>query len=35
MKKLLDWEPQINLDQGIKEYFEWLNNHEHIIPEWA
>ena len=34
MKKLLDWEPQINLKQGIKEYFDWLNNHEHIIPEW-
>ena len=35
MKKLLDWEPQITLDQGIKEYFEWLSNHEHIIPEWV
>ena len=34
MRKLLRWEPQITLDEGIKEYFEWLNNHEHIIPEW-
>ena len=34
MRKLLGWEPQITLDEGIKEYFEWLNNHEHIIPEW-
>lgn len=35
MKKLLNWEPQITLEQGIKEYFDWLNNHEHIIPAWV
>jgi len=35
MKKLLNWEPQITLEQGIKEYFEWLDTHEHIIPEWV
>ncbi len=35
MKKLLEWEPQITLDEGVKEYFDWLNNHEHIIPEWV
>ena len=35
MKKLLNWKPEITLDQGIKEYFVWLNNHEHIIPEWV
>ena len=34
MKKYLNWEPEISLDEGIKEYFEWLANHEHIIPEW-
>jgi|TARA_B110000438_G_scaffold95694_1_gene94949 nucleoside-diphosphate-sugar epimerase len=34
MKKLLDWEPEIKLDQGIEEYFDWLSNHEHIIPKW-
>jgi nucleoside-diphosphate-sugar epimerase len=35
MKKLLDWEPKITLDEGIKEYFGWLNDHEHIIPDWV
>ena len=35
MKSLLDWEPKISLEEGIKEYFLWLNEHEYLIPEWA
>ena len=35
MKKLLGWEPQYTLQEGIKEYFEWLNENEHIIPDWT
>jgi UDP-glucose 4-epimerase/dTDP-L-rhamnose 4-epimerase len=35
MKKLLGWEPQYTLQEGIKEYFLWLNEHEHLIPEWS
>jgi len=34
MKKYLNWEPKITLDEGIKEYFEWISDHEHIIPDW-
>ena len=35
MKKLLNWEPKITLDIGIKEYFEWFAKHEHLIPSWV
>ena len=35
MKKLLDWEPEYTLQNGIKEYFEWLDDNEHLIPEWT
>lgn len=35
MKELLDWEPEYTLQNGIKEYFEWLDNNEHLIPEWT
>ena len=35
MKKLLDWEPQMTLDNGIKEYFEWFSEHEHLVPSWV
>ena len=35
MKKLLGWEPRYTLQEGIKEYFEWLNENEYIIPDWA
>ena len=35
MKKLLNWEPKLTLEEGIKEYFEWLNSHEHLIPTWV
>ena len=34
MKKLLDWEPEYTLQNGIKEYFEWLSDHEHLAPDW-
>lgn len=35
MKKLLNWEPEYTLQNGIKEYFEWLDENEQIIPEWT
>lgn len=35
MKKYLNWEPEITLEQGIREYFQWLSEHEHIIPDWV
>jgi UDP-glucose 4-epimerase/dTDP-L-rhamnose 4-epimerase len=35
MKKLLNWEPKMTLDIGIKEYFEWFADHEYLIPSWA
>lgn len=34
MKKLLNWEPETSLDEGIKEYCHWLENHQHLIPTW-
>jgi UDP-glucose 4-epimerase/dTDP-L-rhamnose 4-epimerase len=34
MKKYLNWEPEITLDEGIRDYFQWLSKHEHIIPNW-
>ena len=35
MKQLLDWEPQFTLEEGIQEYFDWLNTHEHLVPDWV
>ena len=35
MKELLNWEPEYTLQSGIKEYFEWLDKNEHLIPEWT
>ena len=35
MKKLLNWEPKMTLDMGIKEYFEWFAKHEYLIPSWV
>ena len=35
MKELLGWEPEYTLQNGIKEYFEWLDSNEHLIPEWT
>ena len=34
MKKLLGWEPEITLEKGIKEYFDWISSHEHLVPDW-
>ena len=33
-KKLLNWEPKLSLDKGMDEYFEWLNDNEHLVPKW-
>ena len=27
-KKLLKWEPKVDLDEGIKKTLEWYNNHQ-------
>lgn len=34
MKKLLNWQPEMTLENGIKEYFDWLNENEHLVPKW-
>ena len=34
MKKLLNWKPKFNLDEGIRQYVKWLKNNEHLIPDW-
>jgi len=34
MEKLLGWKPKYTLDKGMDEYFEWLNEHEHLVPKW-
>ena len=35
MEMLLDWRPKIRLDDGIKRYYEWVNAHKGLIPEWV
>ena len=35
MKKLLNWEPEMTLENGIKEYFDWFSEHEYLIPSWV
>lgn len=34
MKKILRWKPKIVLKEGIKTYYEWVNAHKYVIPEW-
>ena len=35
MKKLLNWEPEMTLENGIKEYFDWFSEHEYLVPSWG
>ncbi len=35
MKKLLNWEPEMTLENGIKEYFDWFSEHEYLVPSWV
>jgi nucleoside-diphosphate-sugar epimerase len=34
MKELLDWEPNIALEDGVKMYYEWVINNKKAIPDW-
>lgn len=34
MQKLLNWKPKLTLDNGMDEYFQWLDQNEHLIPNW-
>ena len=34
MKKLLNWKPEIKLEEGIKEYVEWATKNQHLIPDF-
>lgn len=34
MKKVLDWEPVISLEEGIQSYCEWVRRHRENTPEW-
>lgn len=32
---LLDgWEPQISIEQGVKDYVDWIKQHQDLIPKW-
>lgn len=34
MKRVLDWEPQVRLDDGVERYAAWVREHKHLIPGW-
>jgi len=34
MKSILNWEPSMSLDDGIKEYCNWVRQNTHLIPDW-
>jgi nucleoside-diphosphate-sugar epimerase len=34
MKKLLNWEPRIKIDEGIIRYWKWASSNAQIIPNW-
>lgn len=34
MKKILSWEPSIDLEKGILQYHEWITNERDVIPDW-
>ena len=34
MKKLLNWQPKVSIDEGIDEYCDWVKDNKHIVPEW-
>jgi len=34
MKKLLEWKPKIQLKDGVKRYYKWINHNKNIIPQW-
>jgi len=34
MKKLMKWEPKIELEDGVKRYYHWATHNKNIIPKW-
>jgi len=34
MKKLLGWEPEIRLEDGVQKYYDWMTTNKHVIPKW-
>jgi len=34
MKKLMEWEPKIQLKEGVKRYYNWTRLNKNIIPQW-
>jgi len=34
MKKLIEWEPKIELKDGVKSYYHWAKQNKNIIPQW-
>jgi nucleoside-diphosphate-sugar epimerase len=34
MKETLDWQPAIEFNEGMKEYWEWASTHKEVIPSW-
>jgi len=34
MKKLMRWEPKIELKDGVKGYYNWVRHNKNIIPQW-
>jgi len=34
MKKLMGWEPKIELRDGVKRYHNWVNHNKNTIPQW-
>ena len=34
MKKILEWEPKIRLEEGLDRYIKWCLGNKYVIPEW-
>jgi nucleoside-diphosphate-sugar epimerase len=34
MREILEWEPEVGLDNGIQEYLNWVDANQHLIPTW-
>jgi len=34
MKKLLEWEPKIQLKDGVKRYYNWARLNNNVVPQW-
>jgi len=34
MKEILEWEPKIKLEDGVRMYYNWITKNRDAIPEW-